>query len=84
MELKTVFTTFSSAEANLVRGRLEAAGFEAYIQGELASISIGASTAATGGIRIQVPEDRAAEARAVIESDLSQPSGETEEGTTVS
>ena len=77
MELKTVFNTFSSAEANLVRGRLEAAGFEAYIQGELAAMSIGASTAATGGIRIQVPEDRAAEARALIEAELGQTGDET-------
>jgi hypothetical protein len=84
MELKTVFNTFSPAEANLVRGRLEAAGFEAYIQGELAGMSIGGYTAATGGIRIQVPEDRAADARALIESDLSQPSGETGEETPAS
>ncbi len=66
MELKTVFNTFSSAEANLVHGRLEAAGFEAYIHGELAGLTMGGYTAAAGGIRIQVPESRAEEAKAVI------------------
>ena len=74
MELKTVFSTFSSAEANLVRGRLEVAGFQAFIHGEIAGMNFEGYTAATGGIRIQVPEDQFAEARALVEAEWNQPS----------
>jgi hypothetical protein len=81
MELKTVFNTFSPAEANLVRGRLEAAGFEAYIHGELAGLSLGGYTPAAGGIRIQVPEDRAEEARALVDAEMNQ-TADPEEGAT--
>ena len=40
MELITVFTAFNSAEAQLVRSRLEAAGIPAFVHDELAALSI--------------------------------------------
>ena len=63
MNLVTVFKAFSPAEAELTRARLEAAGFHAVVMGELAALSIEGYSAATGGIRVQVLEDEAAEVK---------------------
>jgi hypothetical protein len=82
MDFKTVFTTFSSAEANLLRGRLEVAGFDAVIHGELAGMSLEGYTSAAGGIRVQVPDDQAASARELIEAEINSPSDDSEEGKT--
>lgn len=68
MELVTVFLTFSSAEAQLVRSRLDAAEIPATVFHETSGLSIDGYSMAAGGIRVQVTEDRAAEARALIES----------------
>lgn len=68
----TVYTTFSSGDAQLVRSRLDAAGFEVEVAGELSALSMDGYSMATGGIRVQVPEDRAEEARALI-ADSSSP-----------
>jgi hypothetical protein len=69
MELRTVYNTFNSADANLLCGRLEAAGFDSSIQGEMAGMTLGAYSS-IGGIRILVPDDQADEARALIEAEL--------------
>ncbi len=69
MELRTIYNTFNQADADLLRGRLEAAGFDSSIQGEFASVTVGSFSSA-GGIRILVPEDQADEARALIEAEL--------------
>jgi hypothetical protein len=66
MELVTVLRTFSSAEAQLVRSRLEAAGFAAEVTHELSALSMEGYSMTTGGIRVQVPADQAEEARALI------------------
>ena len=66
MELITVFKSFSPAEAQLVRSRLEVAGYEAQVAHELASLSMDGYSMATGGILVQVPDDQAVEARALI------------------
>ena len=58
MNLVTVFTAFNPAEAQLVRSRLEAAEFHPFVADEFWAFSI-----ATGGIRVQVPEDEAADVR---------------------
>lgn len=68
----TVYTTFSSGDAQLVRSRLDAAGFEVEVAGELSALSMDGYSMATGGIRVQVPEGRAEEARALI-ADSSSP-----------
>jgi len=70
MELRTIYNTLNSADANLLRGRLEVAGFDAFIHGEMAGMTLGGYISAAGGIRIQVPEDQADEARALIEAEL--------------
>ena len=69
MNLVTVFKAFSAAEAELTRARLEAYGFHAVVMGELAALSIEGYSQATGGIRVQVLESEAAEARAFLDAD---------------
>jgi hypothetical protein len=73
MELVTVFRTFSPGEAQLVRSRLEAAGFTAEVAHELSALSMDGYSMATGGVRVQVPAEQAEEVRAFI-AQLDEPS----------
>lgn len=66
MNLVTVYTAFSAADAQLIRSRLEAAGFNATVSDEIASLSMEGYSMAAGGIRINVPENQENEARALI------------------
>ncbi|HLX68170.1 MAG TPA: DUF2007 domain-containing protein [Verrucomicrobiae bacterium] len=68
MSLVTVSKAFSPAEAQLTRSRLEAAGFHAVVIGELAAMSMEGYSGATGGIRVQVPEAEADDAREFLTS----------------
>lgn len=68
MGFVTVFRSFSPAEAQLVRSRLEAADFVVNVANELSSLSMDGYALAAGGILVQVPEDQAADARQLIES----------------
>jgi len=63
MELVTIFLGLNPAEAQLVRSRLEAANFHAFVTDELSALSIDGYAMAAGGIRVQVPAAEAAEAR---------------------
>ncbi len=62
MELITIFKAFSPADAQLVRSRLEAAGFHPFVADELSALSIDGYSLAVGGIRVQVPETEIADA----------------------
>jgi len=66
MNLVTVYRTFSPAEAQLIRSRLEAAGLHANVAHELSAFSMEGYTMTTGGVRVQVPEEEAADARELI------------------
>jgi hypothetical protein len=66
MKLVTVHTSFSPADAQLIRSRLEASEFHAIVTGELAALSMDGYSMATGGILVQVPEDEAADARELL------------------
>ena len=68
MSLVTIFKAFSPIEAEMTRGRLETAGFHAVVIGELAALSMDGYSLATAGIRVQVPEDEAAEAREFLDA----------------
>ncbi|MDE3067679.1 MAG: DUF2007 domain-containing protein [Verrucomicrobiota bacterium] len=68
MSLVTVFTAFSPAEAQLVRSRLEAAEFHPFVADELSALSIDGYSLAAGGIRVQVPEAEAADAREFLDA----------------
>jgi hypothetical protein len=65
MENVVIFRTFDLAEAQLVRGRLEGAGFQAEVTHENSSANF---DVAGGGVRVTVPQEQAAEARALIQA----------------
>jgi hypothetical protein len=68
MSPTTIFKAFNPAEAQLVRSRLEAAGFHSFVADELSAFSIDGYSMAVGGIRVQVPESEAADAKEFLES----------------
>jgi hypothetical protein len=62
MNFVTIFTAFNLAETQLIRSRLEAAGFHPFIANENVSSWLGGYSTATM-IRVQVPEAEAADAK---------------------
>ncbi|MEI7729657.1 MAG: DUF2007 domain-containing protein [Verrucomicrobiota bacterium] len=59
----TVYRALNIADAELVRARLEAAGFMASVSHELAALSMEGYAQSTGGVRVEVPGDEAEDAR---------------------
>ncbi len=70
MDFVTIHTAFNPADAQLVRSRLEAAGFHANVAHELSALSLDGYALAAGGIRVQVPEAEAAEAGEFLKSSV--------------
>lgn len=68
MQPITVYRSFSAADAQLIRSRLEASGFSALVTHELASLSMEGYSMSTGGILVQVSDDQADEAKELISS----------------
>jgi hypothetical protein len=68
MSLQTVYRTFSSGDAQLIRSRLEAANLQASVLHELSALSMEGYALAAGGIQVQVPEEEAEEAREIIKT----------------
>ena len=67
MKLVTLCTNFNLAEAEMIRSRLEAAGFHPFVANESsAGWWGGISTAAQ--TRVEVPESEAAEAKAFLDA----------------
>jgi hypothetical protein len=62
VKLITIFTAFNLAETQLLRARLEAAGFHPFLANENVSSWLGGFSTATT-IRVQVPENEAADAK---------------------
>lgn len=52
----------------LIRSRLEAAGFLVSVRGLDAALATEGYSLATGGVRIEVPQDQAEEAKAFLEA----------------
>lgn len=67
MELVTVFSTFNPAEAELIRTRLELAEFDVCIKNQDAARAWG-SGVVSGGVFVQVPDDQAVDAKALLDS----------------
>ena len=63
MKNLTVATLFNPADAQLVRARLEVAGFHPEGFHELSSLSREGYALSAGGIQVQVPEEEVEEAR---------------------
>lgn len=68
MKLVTVYKAFSSADAHLIRSRLDASGLHPVVQHEDSALSMEGYSMAAGGIAVQVPETEVEDARALIES----------------
>lgn len=68
MKLVTVYNSFSSADAQLIRSRLDASGLHAIVQHEASALSMEGYSMAAGGIQVQVPENEAEAARDIINS----------------
>jgi hypothetical protein len=67
MKLVTICTGFNLAEVQLVRSRLETAGFHPMIANEMAAGWLGGTSTATL-LRIEVPEEEAAEAKQFLDT----------------
>jgi hypothetical protein len=68
MEFTTIFTAVNPVDAQLVRSRLDAAGFHAFVANETSALNVEGGTLAIGGIRVQVPEAEAADAKEFLET----------------
>ncbi len=68
MDRVAVFTTFNPVAAQIVCSRLQTAGFDASVEGEAAALNMEGYSLATGGIRVQVPENEKTDARNLIEA----------------
>jgi Putative prokaryotic signal transducing protein len=73
VKLVTVFTAFNAVEAHVMRSRLEASHFHAVVTHELSALSIDGYSMAAGGIRVQVPEEEAADARELLDAGEAPP-----------
>ncbi len=67
MDFVTVAKAIEPEEAELIRSRLEANGFLVNIKNEDAAFSLGQSLV-LGGVEVQVLEDQAESARALLHS----------------
>jgi len=66
MEMVTVYRTFSPAEAQLMRSRLEAAEFHPWLKNETAALSMDGYALAVGGVMVQVPDTESQSALELI------------------
>jgi hypothetical protein len=73
MELITVYQAFNPADAQLVRSRLEAAGFQPIVANELSALSLDGYAMAAGGILVQVPQSEAEEVRGFLAAPPAKP-----------
>jgi hypothetical protein len=75
MDFVTILTAFNPMDAQLARSRLEAAGFHPFVADEAAALSMEGYAITVGGIRVQVPEAEAGEAKAFLEAPPAEPAG---------
>jgi|688.fasta_scaffold191442_2 hypothetical protein len=66
MDFITVGKYLNLAQADLIAGRLEAAGFNVLRSGVDAALGFDGGVLGVGGIRLQVPEDQVERARALV------------------
>jgi hypothetical protein len=74
MQFVTIYTAFNPVDVQLVRSRLETAGFHPFVKNELAALGLEGYSLAAGGIHVQVPDPEATDAREF----LAFPSNSTE------
>lgn len=72
MDIVTIYRAFNLADAELVRSRLEAAGFHPFVADEMAASNYPVIVAG-GGVRVQVPDTEAAEAQTFLNDSTAAP-----------
>jgi len=78
MEWVTVSKVFNPAEADMLRSRLEAAGFTVSLKNLGAALAIDGYSMATGGIWVQVPMAEASDAQLLVNACRDSRSGSLE------
>jgi len=73
MNLVTVYKAFNPIDAQMVRARLEIAGFHIFVNGELTALSMKCGAIGTGGILVQLPESEFADAREFLDAPVDTP-----------
>ena len=68
MNFITIFKAVNAAQVQVVRSRLEAADFHTFVPDDLSAFGSDPLALGSCGIRIQVPEAEAAEAREFLEN----------------
>lgn len=68
MKLVTVFSCFNPMEAHVVRSRLETAGILAIVTHETAAFSTEGGAMTIGGVKVQVSEEQADDARELLDA----------------
>jgi hypothetical protein len=69
----TIYKALNPADAQIVRSRLEAAGFHPFVADEIAALSMEGYALATGGIRVQLPQSEFANAREFLDAPAPDP-----------
>ena len=69
MKLITILNTFQPMEAQLIRSRLEAAGFHPEVVNELSALSLEGYSLAAGGIQVKVPEFEVIDVQELLEAE---------------
>ena len=77
--LEVVYRAYGQIEAEVVKGRLEASGIPAALDGEAAGQLFGITVTDLGEIRILVPTERAEEARELLKAEAGDEVGDDEE-----
>ena len=68
MDFITIYKAVSEAQVQIIRSRLEAANFHPFVPDDSSAFGSDPLALGSSGIRIQVPEAEAEEARAFLES----------------
>lgn len=63
MDFTVIYTALNPADAQLVRSRLEAAGFHPFVANENSALGTEGYSLAVGGIRVKVPTTEADEVK---------------------
>jgi len=73
MEFVTIYSDYNLNEAQLVRSRLEAAGFHPFITNEGSADWMGGGSSPAFSVRVQVPEAEGDDAREFLAAPDSNP-----------
>ena len=68
--MNTIYKALNPMDAQQIRARLESAGVHPFVADELSALSCDGYSLAIGGIRVQVPDSEADEARQFLSAEV--------------